>query len=514
MIESHDIPGPSVSGMSRTHLRQFLNITVPKMIIGRKAKDLMINPETIAEAKRALGRHLVTRREAAELSQHQLEPRVQYSRSTIANVETGRQTCTRTFWERCDETLAAGGALLASYEEVAGLIRQQHTEAARRREEAKQTASPHGPIDPDAFKDAADMVTLSVRLDGREVTVSLSRRNLLQVGVGSFLEAFAFGSQTDMLQGVAERPALPGRVIATSSAHLDEILVHLRDQWHAQVKADNLLGPRFALASVLSQLTVIEGLRSELRDVQYLEATRLGAQYAESAAWLYEDSGDMARARHWTSQALEWAYEAGDQPMMSWATFRRSQQVAVTGDVAQVIGLARAARRDEEQLATPMRAAIRVQEAYGHALDGNETRSQQLLDEAHTWAASDTVGDARDGHGSYCTPSFIEIQRANCWLTTGKPKKAISLYEGGLRTLPPVYQRNRAAAQSWLAAAYVADGQLVQAASTAHAALLLARSSGSGRILEEIKGLGADLAPHRRLQSVAALLDDLSQGDA
>jgi tetratricopeptide (TPR) repeat protein len=160
-----------------------------------------------------------------------------------------------------------------------------------------------------------------------------------------------------------------------------------------------------------------------------------------------------------------------------------------------------------------MRSAIRVQEAFGHALDGNERASQRLLDEAHTWAAGDTAGDARGGHGSYCTPSFIEIQRANCWLTTGKTKKAIALYEGGLRTLSPVYQRNRAAAQSRLAAAYVADGQLEQAASTAHAALPVARSSGSGRILGEIKVLGADLAPHRGLQSVAALLDDLGQGN-
>jgi hypothetical protein len=136
------------------------------------------------------------------------------------------------------------------------------------------------------------------------------------------------------------------------------------------------------------------------------------------------------------------------------------------------------------------------------------------LDEAHTWAASDTVGDARAGHGSYCTPSFIEIQRANCWLATGQAKKAISLYEGSLRTLPPVYQRNRAAAQSWLAAAYVADGQLEQAAHTAHTALPAARTAGSGRILEEIKGVGAKLAPHRELEDVAALLDDLDQGDA
>jgi hypothetical protein len=97
---------------------------------------------------------------------------------------------------------------------------------------------------------------------------------------------------------------------------------------------------------------------------------------------------------------------------------------------------------------------------------------------------------------------------------TTEPKKAITLYEDAVRTLPPVYQRNRAAALSQLAMAYLADGQFEQAASTAHAALPVARSSGAGRILGEIKGMGAELAPHRPLQAVAALLDDLRGEDA
>jgi tetratricopeptide (TPR) repeat protein len=199
--------------------------------------------------------------------------------------------------------------------------------------------------------------------------------------------------------------------------------------------------------------------------------------------------------------------------MLAWTVFRRSQQAAAAGDAAQVIGLAQAARRDEEELAMPMRAAIRVQEAYGYALDGNEQTSQQLLDEAHALAASDTVGDARGGHGSYCTPSYIEIHRAGCWLTIGKSKTAIKLYEQALPALPAVYQRDRAAALSRLAAAYVADGQVEQAASVAHAALPVARGAGSSRIVGEIKGVSAELVPHRPLPAVAALLDDLDSGD-
>jgi len=473
----------------------------------------VIDSEEVREARRGLGRQLAAYREAAGLIQQELAPKIHYGRSTIANVEIGRQRCSRAFWERCDQVLEAGGALIRGYDELKAFTRAQQVDIARRMEEERaarlrQLTASAVPARRLAPESAADTVMVSIRLDGREVVVSLDRRVLLQAGIGTLLEAFALG-QAGTAHPAIEASGPADRLAVTSPAHVDEILIHLREQWHALVKTDNLLGPRFALAGVLTQVAVIEGLLSTLRDAPRIEAVRLGAQYAESAAWLYEDSGSLAPARYWTSRAMEWAYEADDQPMLAWTIFRRSQQAATARDVAHVIGLATAARRDEQRLATPMRAAIRVQEAYGHALGGNEQDSQRLLDEAHAWAASDTVGDARGGHGSYCTPSHIEIQRANCWLTTGKAKKAITLYEDGLRTLPVVYQRNRAAALSWLAAAYAADGQLEQAASTAHAALPVARSTGAGRILEEIKGVSAELAPHRRLQTVAALLDDL-----
>jgi tetratricopeptide (TPR) repeat protein len=112
-------------------------------------------------------------------------------------------------------------------------------------------------------------------------------------------------------------------------------------------------------------------------------------------------------------------------------------------------------------------------------------------------------------NGSYCTSDYIEIQRATCWLAAGQPKKAISLYEDKLRALPSVYQQNRAAGLARLAVAYAADGQPEQAANTAHAALSVARSSGSKRIVGEIKNVGTKLNPYRAVPAVAALLDEL-----
>jgi hypothetical protein len=478
----------------------------------------MIDPEAISEARRALGRQLAARREAAGYKQQELAPLIHYGRSTLASAETGHSACSRAFWARCDSVLNAGGVLLRGYDELKALARSQQAEVARLMEQRRaakvRQLSASVTADVAGADHAPDTVMLSVRVDGREVVVPLDRRLLLQAGVGTFLEAFALGPGVDALEAVAEQPASASRVAVTSPAQVEEILTHTREQWHALVRTDNLLGPRYALAGVLTQVAIVEGLLSSLRDDPRREAVRLGAQYAESAAWLYEDSGNLARARYWTSRAMEWAYEAGDVRMLAWTVFRRSQQAAATRDVAQAIGLARAARRDEGQLATPARAAIRVQEAYGHALDGNERTAQALLDEAHTWAASDTVGDAHEGHGSYCTPGHIEIQRAGCWVALGQPKKAIRLYEREVPNLPVVYQRNRATAQVQLAAAYLADGQIEPAASTAHLALPVARSSGAGRTVTDIKRVGAALVPHRSLPAVAALLDDLRREDA
>jgi transcriptional regulator with XRE-family HTH domain len=406
-----------------------------------------------------VARELRHHRERAGLNLSQLAKRVGYSRTYISTSEKpGADLVSEEVVRRIDQELDAGGELIEL--------------RARADADRKARRAP-----------AADVVPRQADFEG-----------------GTF-------------SGISWSSGRRRRLVVGSSAHLDEIMAHLREQWHALVRTDNLLGPRFAISGVLNQIAVIEELCSNLRGQQRLEIVRLGSQYAESAAWLYEDACDIGQAHYWTSRAMEWAYEGDDGRMLAWTIFRRSQQAAAALDAAQAIGFAQAARRNEERLARPTRAAIRVQEACGYALDGDENAAQTLLDEAHTWAASDSAGDAHEGHGSYCTPSYIEIQRANCWLTAGKPKKAIVLYEKSLRTLPVVYQRSRAAALSRLAVACIADGQFEQAASAAHAALPVARSGGSVRIVEEVKSIGRDLTPHRKLQGVAALLDDLGSGE-
>lgn len=303
----------------------------------------------------------------------------------------------------------------------------------------------------------------------------------------------------------------PRRQIRFGTAdQVEDMVFHLREQWHLLVKTDNLLGPRYAVCGMLDQLATIEDLLATTAISARRDVVRLGAQYAESASWLFEDSGDLATAHHWNNRAMEWAHEADDYLMLSWSLFRRSQQAVASRNAVQVISLAQAAARTERELLPAMRAAIAQQEARGYAMDGDERTAQTKLDEAHKWAATDTTGDARSGHGSFCTTSYIELQRADCWLTLGNPDRAIHLYETTIPLLPTVYRRDRGKALGRLASAYVAIDEPEQAARVASEALDIAESVGSARTLAEIHAVGEQLASDRQLAPVADLLDELA----
>jgi hypothetical protein len=310
-------------------------------------------------------------------------------------------------------------------------------------------------------------------------------------------------------------PAVQVRLGEFSAGQLDELICHLDDQWHALVKADNLLGPRHALGAVHTQLGVIGALLRLVRPPARQLVLRLGAKYAESSAWLHEDSGDMAGARFWTGRAMEWAVEGGDGLMVSWTLFRRSQQAAVDRDAPQVAGLAAAARREAGNRRGPMLAAILQQEAHAHAMDGAEAACLVSLDQAHAMAAApDDPGDASNGHGSFCTAAYLEMQRGACWLTLGYPVKAVEALETAVRSLPSAYRRDRGIAFGHQAAAFAAVGEPGEAAAVAMRALGIARDSGSRRIIRMVEATAAVLAPHDELEAVVGLRAALAETTA
>ncbi len=78
----------------------------------------MRDSEAVEKARRALGGELAAYRRAAGYSQAEFAALVDYSRSTIANVETGRQHVPPGFWKRADAALHAGGALTEANDDL------------------------------------------------------------------------------------------------------------------------------------------------------------------------------------------------------------------------------------------------------------------------------------------------------------------------------------------------------------------------------------------------------------
>jgi tetratricopeptide (TPR) repeat protein len=293
---------------------------------------------------------------------------------------------------------------------------------------------------------------------------------------------------------------------------LDELIHLLNNQWHVLVRTDNLLGPRHALGGVSDQIAVIDALLRTVRPPARHQVLQLAAKYAESAAWLHEDAGDPVGSRYWTGRSMEWALEVGDRRMMSWVLYRRGEHAAASGDAAAAAGLAAAARREGGDLPGPMLAAILQQEAHAHALDGAEAACLAALDQALERAASpDDAGDASSGHGSFCTPAYVEMQRGRCWLRLGRPVKARVALDSAVRALPSVYRRDRGVALSALAAACAALGEPGEAATTAMQALAVARDAGSERIVSMVIPVAAALARHCDIEAVAQLHEALAE---
>jgi transcriptional regulator with XRE-family HTH domain len=91
-----------------------------------------------ASARRGLGAELASYRRAIRYSQAQLARLTDYSRSTIANVETGRQHVPRVFWEHADIALRTGGTLAAAHDQAETAARHRLQTAARNITTARQ----------------------------------------------------------------------------------------------------------------------------------------------------------------------------------------------------------------------------------------------------------------------------------------------------------------------------------------------------------------------------------------
>jgi transcriptional regulator with XRE-family HTH domain len=320
----------------------------------------MSESDELESAHRALGARLATFRRAAGYSQIQLAGLVSYSRSTIANVETGHQRVPRSFWTAADSALGTDGALIAAADEL---------EAARRQRELAA-----GPVSAALVPLARGPLLLS--------------RGIPDGGQGDWRDGIAGAAAR--AREHAERLAVTGADAVT----VEQITAEVARLSRAYVSAPPL--PLFtAMQNSLGRIqSVLDGhvRPSQARDLHFL-AGAVCSLMANATLDLgrEEAADDLARAA-WTYGEI-----IGHRPLMAWA--RGTQALAAIWnheyhDAAQIAEDGLAAAQDGTGL-----VRLHAIRARALAAAGDFAQARSAIAAAAESSATRPGDDLHDGIG-------------------------------------------------------------------------------------------------------------------
>ncbi len=443
----------------------------------------MITPEAIAEARRQLGRQLAALRKAAGYnSQHDLAPLTFFGRSTIANVETGRQHAGRAFWRRCDEVLGTGGVLTAGYDEIEAMVARQRDEAVQAIE-----ANRSGVIGRDRRDDRPDggpcwtpdldqALREAVALRGEEPAV----------GPREAMDVAAAGEMAFRWL-VAPRDGSPARGDSQRRVGQSDV-ERLRAVRRTLKAADNAHGGGAALPMAVAYL------RREVRpllDGRYDDGTGFAlfgvtAELTLDVGWMAYDNADHRLAADYMGHALRLSHAADDRLFGGRVLAAMSHQALHLGHIRLSVDLANAARVGTEHIVTPRaRAMFAAMEAMAHAADQDSRRFTAALG-----AAEKALAQAGADHDD---PGWLDFDEGGLW---GHAARAYRYLDNGeecerhaqraIALCLDEHGRTRAQRQAILAAGQLRRGDVEQAAATGMRVVATAWGLTSRHVDQEI----------------------------
>lgn len=274
-----------------------------------------------------------------------------------------------------------------------------------------------------------------------------------------------------------------GTTVPTAGALPPSVLANaLLTTLQQYVVTDNLVGPRSLLGVVTQQLAFIEHLLADSDGQRQADLLFVAARFAEFAGWLYQDAGDLRTALQWSAAALEFARDTDDDALVSYIWMRKSNIGSDMGQPQLALAYARAALRGASKLPPRIRAVALRQAANGHALNGDLDACTRALDQALTSAAKGDDNDETD-LARYCTPSYVDMEAAHCWVELGRPERAVTALQEGLRRWHADFRRDLGLGLARLAVAHAASGNPEGAVRVAQRSMAIAHDTLSSRTL-------------------------------
>ncbi|MBM0274816.1 helix-turn-helix domain-containing protein [Micromonospora tarensis] len=368
-----------------------------------------VRPQEIAAAWLALGQMLARSRKAAGYTQETFAPLANYGRSTIANVETGRQRVGRNFWSRSDEILRTGGSLAREYDRI---------RYASVRQVPSEMPAPQ-PLDVAPGPSSSTSLEMLARRPGGDYLVG---------------EWNSFSILTSML--AQQRQAVsPDALLGLIEAHRECLSTLYRKAGRAPIRAD--IGAMLAEASVVaSRLWSAQGNRAlALAHCAYARqlGDRLGDRRISATARIFESN------LHSEAATL---IEADGDVMIGLRLLDEADQAATDLNPA-----ARARIAAEQAQAY---AALRLPREATAALQRAEAAVNEL-------SPADCVGLYSDW-----SSARLHVYAGTCHLLLGQPDQAVEVLESAVQALEhdPANVNVALAAAVDLASAYAETGEL------------------------------------------------------
>lgn len=344
--------------------------------------------------------------------------------------------------------------------------------------------------------------------DGQICNLEKGLRNPTPAMATAFDAAFGTGGQLAELAAAGRRAADrieeivdAGPVVAGYERILDELKGIGRTR-----------GPRFVIASMKPVTRLLTDAAEHAAGEQRAQIWLLVSRYAEYLGWMAQEAGDPAEAARWTSLAVSWGAEGGDETVAAYAMVRRAVIAQHRGDLRGVIDYAERAAR--HPAATPaIRAHAARRAAQGHARLGDADACREALDRFADHTAQAAARRGPNGGAPQWGPRIENANprliEASCLLGLGRFGPAADLFTAELhhRQAVPADSNSQARFAVRHATALAAVGRLDEACQIVEATLPVIRSIDSATVRTELSGFVHQARTRRPGTGHRALID-------
>ncbi|MBF6083162.1 helix-turn-helix domain-containing protein [Nocardia cyriacigeorgica] len=285
---------------------------------------------------------------------------------------------------------------------------------------------------------------------------------------------------------------LPPRLAALVSAPTEDQLADtLLTNLGGYSARDQLAGPHGVIEVVRHDFAFINDRLTSARNRGPHRLLYTAGRYAEFLSWLYQDCGDLDTAGHWSRIALNHAQHAEDAQFRAYTLMRSSNIATDAGDPSKAKQFIDAALAHSAALTSRQQAALLRQRAHVSALRATHSKAREDMRECvdalarATEAAAEATTDPDDLAG-YCSPEYVTMEAAHCWIGLGQPEQALAILQPRLAAWSTESRRDLGMGLARLCTAYAGVGSWEETLEAASYAATIVADTRSHRTLAQL----------------------------